>query len=311
MSHPICIVTGANAGIGKAAAHQLAKRGATVIMACRNAQRGEAAQAEVIRESGNERVHRMSLDTSSMASVRAFVAAFERDFDGLDVLINNAGNFDIAQKSPVLTDEGFETVFATNYLGPWLLTQLLLPALQAGAPGRVINVGSKGLMAYPFLGLEFDNLDGSKKFSAQRAYYHSKLALLSYTLELAKRLDGTGVVANTVRVPAVQVALDRLPDMPAWQLWIYKLKRGGSLTPEQMAETYTALALDEEWASNSGQLVDEHQHAVSAPKHAREPEAAGELWRRSAAMVGLEHGDLEQAGREQVGREQVGRERHA
>lgn len=286
MSSPVCVVTGANAGIGKAAALQLAQRGAVVILACRNAQRGQTALAEIREQTGSERLHLMSLDTSSMASVRAFAGELEGRFDGLDALINNAGNFDISQSSPVLTDEGLETIFATNYLGPWLLTQLLLPRLKT-SQGRVINVGSKGLMAYPFLSLEFDNLDGSKKFSAQRAYYHSKLALLSSTLELSRRLKGSGVVSNIVRVPAVQVAMDRLPEMPAWQLAIYKLKRSASITPAQMAETYTALALDASWGTVSGELVDENQSIVRVPKHARDPEAAAELWRLSAGLVGL------------------------
>lgn len=288
MSSPVCIVTGANAGIGKAAALKLAQRGACVVMACRNAARGEAARAEVQEQTGNEQVHLMSLDTSSMASVRAFAAEFLGRFESLDVLINNAGNFDLAQTSPLMTDEGLEMVLATNYLGPWLLTHLLLPSLQAGGGGRVLNVGSKGLMAYPFLRLEFDNLDGSKKFSPQRAYYHSKLALLSHTIELTKRLEGTGVVANVVRVPAVQVDLDRLPALPGWQLAIYKLKRSASITPAQMAETYVALALDEAWASVSGKLVDEKQGVVGWPRHAQDAEAAAELWRLSAALVGAQ-----------------------
>ena len=282
------IVTGANAGIGYAAALQLAQHGLTVILACRSQARGELARAKIVETTSNPNVHLLSLDTSSMASVRAFVRDFSARFQRLDVLINNAGNFDLSQKTPSLTSEGLEAIWATNYLGPWLLTRLLLPLLKASAPARIINVGSKGLLAYPFLRLEFDNLDGSKKYSPQRAYSHSKLAFLTHTLDLSRRLDGTGVVANLVRVPAVQVALDRLPPMPAWKLRVSKMKRSRSLTPEAMATTYTALALDEHWRTVTGQVVDENMKVVGSSKASRDPKTAAELWRVSAESVGEE-----------------------
>ncbi|MFK7999649.1 MAG: SDR family NAD(P)-dependent oxidoreductase [Polyangiales bacterium] len=280
------IVTGANAGIGYASALQLAERGLTVVMACRNQARGEHARAKIVEATSNPRVHLLSLDTSSMSSVRAFAADFSARFQRLDVLINNAGNFDLSQKTPKLTSEGFEAIWATNYLGPWLLTRLLLPLLQQSAPSRVINVGSKGLLVYPFLRIEFDNLDGSKRYSPQRAYYHSKLALLTYTLDLARRLEGTGVLANLVRVPAVQVALDRLPPMPAWKLSVYKMKRRRSLAPEAMASAYTALALDSAWDSATGHVVDENVRSVGSSKCSRDADTAAELWRVSAESLG-------------------------
>lgn len=280
------IVTGANAGIGYASALQLAERGLTVVLACRNQARGESARAKIVEATGNPRVHLLSLDTSSMSAVRTFAADVRSRFERVDVLINNAGNFDLSQTVPKRTPEGHETIWATNYLGPWLLTCLLLPLLQQSAPARIINVGSKGLLVYPFLRLEFDNLDGSKKYSPQRAYYHSKLALLMHTLDLAQRLEGKGVVANMVRVPAVQVALDRLPAMPAWKLSVYKMKRRRSLTPEAMARAYTALAVDHAWESATGHVVDENLRSVGSAKHSRDAAVAAELWRVSAESSG-------------------------
>lgn len=285
---PICVVTGANAGIGKAAATQLAREGAVVILACRNLERGHAARDEIVAATANPAVDVMELDTSSLESVRAFVTAFEAKFDVLDVLINNAGNFDLAVKTPALTSENIEAIFATNYLGPWLLTNLLLERLRNGAPARVINVGSKGLIAFPTLGIELDNLDGAKKFNPARAYYLSKLCALSFTLELARRVEGSGVVVNMVRVPAVQVDLDRLPNVPGWQLGIYKLKRRFSITPADMAKTYVWLALSDDAEALNGTYVDEAQHAVGTPKRACDTEMATKLWDVSAALAGFE-----------------------
>lgn len=282
----VAIVTGANAGIGYASALQLAERQLTVILACRNPVRGEAARKSIVEESGNERVHLLSLDTSSMASVRDFVSAFCARFQRLDVLINNAENFDLSKKIPIRTSEGFETIWVTNYLGPWLLSSLLLPLLKSSAPARIINVGSKGLLVYPFLNIEFDNLDGSKKFSPQRAYYHSKLACLMHTLELSRRLKGSEVVANIVRVPAVQVDLNRLPAMSGLKTWLYKVKRNRSISPAHMAKTYTALALDPDWQTKTGLVVDEKQNSVGSSRKSRDLDTAAQLWRVSAKSLG-------------------------
>lgn len=285
-SHTVCIVTGANAGIGKATAMQLAARGVTVVMACRNAERGARAQAEVKDYSKSSAVHVMALDTSSMRSVRDFARNFQNRFERLHVLINNAGNFDLRAKNPQITDEGHETIFATNYLGPWLLTRLLIDSMQATSTARVINVGSKGLMTFPCLSVEFDNLDGAKKFGPVRAYYHSKLAALSFTHELARRYGDRGIVATMVRVPAVRVDLDRLQAYSGLVRALYKLKRWASITPTQMAETYTWLALAPEAAELNGAYVNEHRHVVSSPRRAQDSGVGERLWRCSAALVG-------------------------
>lgn len=294
----VVIVTGANAGIGLAAARQLAARGAEVVMACRSPERGERARAEVVETTASARVHLMVLDTSSMASVERFAAEVRGRFGAVHALINNAGNFDLAQREPVLTSEGNEAIWATNLLGPWWLTEQLLPVLRAAGPGRVIDVSSKGLLAHPFLKVELDNVDGGRRYSPERAYYHSKLALLTHTLDLARRHDPSELVAHAVWVPAVQVALDRLPPLPAWQRSIYLLKRRFSITPDEMAVTYTALALDPEWATTTGQLVDHHQRTVKPPRAARDEVAAAALERACRAAVEGAHAqaDVPQPG---------------
>ncbi len=109
-----------------------------------------------------------------------------------------------------------EVVFATNHLGPFLLTHSLLDTLKASAPARVLNVASKGLMTYPFLSIEFDNLNGQRRFTTQHAYYHSKLAQIMFTFDLAERLRGTGVTVNCLRVPNVQIDEGRYEYLTGW-----------------------------------------------------------------------------------------------
>ena len=139
------IVTGANAGIGFAASRQLAAVGATVVMACRNADRGAAARDRVAADSGSSQVELSILDLSWLASIREFVSAFESKHTQLHGLINNAANFDITVKQPSFTPEGAETIFATNHLGPFLLTNLLLERLKASAPARIVKYFFDGL----------------------------------------------------------------------------------------------------------------------------------------------------------------------
>jgi NAD(P)-dependent dehydrogenase (short-subunit alcohol dehydrogenase family) len=283
----VVILTGANSGIGRAAALQLACTGATVVMACRNAERGRRAQQEVREASGRSRVELICVDISSQASIRQFVQAFKAGHQRLDVLIHNAANFDHRQKKPVLTEDGLETVFATNHLGPFLMTALLLDLLKSSAPSRVITVASKGLITYPFLDIEFDNLNGERKFNLQHAYYHSKQAQVMFTFDLAERLKGSGVTVNCVRVGNVAIPDTRLEHLPAWLLKIYHAKRKFSITPEQMAETYTWLAADPDFAETSGGYWDSPNTAAQANRKAYDIKTWKRLWKVSAELTHL------------------------
>ncbi len=159
------IITGANSGIGKAAATQLAALGANVIIACRSEERGSKALQEIKTASGNKNVELMLVDMSRMNSIRVFVKEFKKKHQRLDGLIHNAANFDQTLVKPTLTEDGIETIFATNHVGVFLMTNLLLEMMKKSAPSRIITVASKGLVAYPFLDIEFDNLNGEKKYS--------------------------------------------------------------------------------------------------------------------------------------------------
>lgn len=281
------IVTGANSGIGKAAVMQLAARGANVVMACRSPERGAKALEDVRAKTNNEKVELLTLDLSSQASIRQFAAAFLKRHERLDVLIHNAANFDHSLKKPVLTADGVETIFATNHIGPFLLTHLLLEPLKASAPSRIITVASKGLMVYPFLDIEFDNLNGERKFNTQDAYYHSKLAQIMFTYELARRLQGTGVSVNCVRVTNVAIPDERLEHLPTWLKKIYALKRKMAITPEQQAETYVYLAADPVVQAISGAYWDEKNRQVKSNQNSYNQQTWARLWVESERLAGI------------------------
>jgi len=281
------IITGANSGIGKAAALQLAAAGANVIMACRSLERGKQALENVKQATGNNRVELMQLDLASQASIRQFAAGFLENHPRLDVLIHNAANFDQELKKPVLTADGVETIFATNHVGPFLLTHLLLETLKTSAPSRIITVASKGLMVYPTLDIEFDNLNGQRSFSAQHAYYQSKQAQIMFTYDLAERLQGTGVTVNCVRVTAVAVPDERLGNLPGWLRKLYALKRKMAITPERQAETYAYLAADPALEKISGGYWDENNHQVRSNANSYNRATWQRLWDETERLSGL------------------------
>lgn len=191
MKGKVCLITGANSGIGKETALGLARMGATVVMVCRSKERGEAAMAEIMERSGNTSVDLMIADLSSQAQIRRLAQEFKDRYQRLDVLINNAG-IGLAERAK--SPDGIEMFFAVNHIAPFLLTHLLLDVLKASAPSRIVNVSS--FMHAWVKGLNLNELPGREKFFGIQAYTHSKLALLMFSYELARRLAGTGVTVN-------------------------------------------------------------------------------------------------------------------
>ena len=281
------IITGANSGIGKAAAIQLAKYGATVIMACRSMVKASKAFIDVRNEANSQQVELLQVDMSSRESIIRFAEEFKSRFEKLDVLIHNAANFDHTLKKPLLNSDGVETIFATNHIGPFLLTHLLLDKLKASTPSRIITVATKGLMVYPFLDIEFDNLNGERKFSTQHAYYHSKLAQIMFTYDLSNRLKGTGVTVNCVQVTNVAIPDERLTHLPIWLRKLYNLKRGMSITPEEMAQTYVFLAADPSVAEITGGYWNENNIQVQSNRNSYNRQTWAKLWEESKRLASL------------------------
>jgi NAD(P)-dependent dehydrogenase (short-subunit alcohol dehydrogenase family) len=202
LSGKTIIVTGANAGIGKVAARELAKMGASIIMVARSRERGEKALQEVRSASANDNVRLMLCDLSSQESIRGFAAEFESENDRLDVLLNNAGAIYLQRQESV---DGLELSFALNHMGYFLLTNLLLDTIKASAPARIVNVSSE---AHRVGRIAFDDLQREQDYG-MNVYGESKLMNVLFTYELARRLEGTGVTVNAMHPGFVRTKLGR------------------------------------------------------------------------------------------------------
>lgn len=272
MNKKICVITGANSGIGKAAAIQIVREGYHVVLACRNQGRGEAALAEIRQLTGIDSVELMLVDMSSQASIRAFAEAYLAKYDVLDVLIHNAAKFDVAQKKPVKTEDGIESIWATNHLGPVLMTDLLLDAIKRSEQGRIITVSSKGLMVFPFLKVNVDDPEFERRrFTVTKAYYQSKLAQVMYTFWLADQLKDTPITVNSIRVTNVKIDIEeRYPNASKLSKWMYSMKSKSSISPEEMAKTYTYLAVSDDVSKTTGTYYDDPTHIVRASNYSYE-----------------------------------------
>jgi len=278
MRGKVCLVTGATSGIGKVAALELAKRGATLVVTARDAARGEATAAEIRAQSHNPAVALLLVDFGSQRSIRALAAAFRARYKQLHVLINNAGAIYGAR---TLSEDGLELTFAVNHIGYFLLTNLLLDMIKSSAPARIINVSSD---AHRRARLDLSDLQLERGYSGLLAYSNSKLANILFTSELARRLQGSGVTVNAVHPGAVRT---RWGDSgSALFRGAIRLARPFMLTSEQGAETLVYLATDPVGAQETGKYWAKKR--VSTPtRQAQDPAAAARLWQASAALTGL------------------------
>ncbi|XP_053223199.1 dehydrogenase/reductase SDR family member 13-like [Podarcis raffonei] len=269
------LITGGNTGIGKATALDLARRGARVILACRDRERGESAVYDIKRESGNNEVLFMSLDLASFKSVRAFAAAFLSSEPRLDILINNAG-----VRTGSRSSDGLNLAFQVNHLSHFLLTHLLLERMKQCAPSRVVVVASSG---HRWGKIDFQNIhkpvDGQSP--GVQSYRNSKLANMLYTRELANRLEGTNVTCYAVHPGLVNTELFR--HMSIWLkpfFWLFFRDATSG------AQTSIYCATEEGIEKYSGRYFANCRLHDPKP-HARDDAVAKKLWEVSERMVGL------------------------
>ncbi|RHE65031.1 SDR family NAD(P)-dependent oxidoreductase [Streptococcus gordonii] len=267
------IITGGNSGIGYQAAKQLAEKGWSVTLFCRRKEAAEQACEKIRQQTGNPHVDYILVDLSEMKSVRKAVEQYIQKEDTLDVLINNAADFDLSIKSPVVTKDGLEKQFATNVGAPFMLSILLKDLLEKSESGRIINISSQGLVLYPFIKLDFENLSSQKHYSPAKTYYQNKLALLMLSLYMRKNWEGIKVQA--IRVTNVKVDMRRYVHLSAFMKNLYKIKSKFSISPEEMAKVYTALSTEEGY---EGFLYDEKCREVKANAFAYKEEEQKKLY---------------------------------
>lgn len=268
-----CIITGGNSGIGYQAAKQLADKGWQVTFFCRSKERAESACETIISETGNSHVSYLLADLSDLTSIKTAIENYIQTQRALDVLINNAADFDLSIKQPVLTKDGLEKQFATNVVTPFLLSQSFISLLKESESGRILNISSQGLQAYPFIKLNFDNLKGEQSYTSSKTYYQNKLALLMLTLAMRARYKD--VTIQAIRVPSVKVDMKRYSHLSSFMKNLYKLKSRFSISPEEMAQTYVALATGN---SYNGFLYNEKCQEVKANRSVYDQEAQEKLW---------------------------------
>src|SRR5436189_1146360 len=281
MQGKICMVTGANSGIGKATALALAQMGATVVMVCRDRARGEEARSEIITKSRNNAVDLLQADLSSQQSIRQLVEHFQHHYTHLHVLINNAGaTFPGRRRETV---DGLEMTFAVNYLAPFLLTNLLLDTLKASAPARIVNVSSESHQSGY---IKMDDLELEKGYRLMRAYGQSKLALVLFTYELARRLQGTGVTANCLHPGFVATNIGQNGVGSIGRSIVKLIFSRLGISPEEGAKTSISLASSPEIEGVTGKYFIKSIPVRSAPISYDET-LQRQLWDESAKLVNL------------------------
>jgi len=282
MAGKTVVITGGNSGIGKATAVALAAAGARVVITARNEARGTAAVADIAAASGSDDVELSVFDLGDLSSVRVGAADLLERCPTIDVLCNNAGLI-LSERS--LSADGYEATFAINHLGPFLLTELLLDRLQASAPSRIVNVASMA-HTYARRGVEFDDLMAEKSYKAMKVYGRTKLANILFTTELARRLAGTGVTANSLHPGTVATGYARDGDTTGVMAWGVKVYAHLpiSLTPEQGARTSVYLCSSPEVDGVTGAYFAKCR-AKTPSANARDEAAAAQLWTVSEELV--------------------------
>ena len=278
----VCLVTGATAGIGKITATALAALGAELVICGRNQGKAEDTTREIKTSTGNEDVSYLLADFSDLDQVRQLAKNFQKEYDQLHVLVNNAGAF-FNKRLP--TPYGVEMTFLVNHLAPFLLTNLLLDTLKNSAPARIINISSEGHKQDQ---MNFDDLGFEKGYFGMKAYGRSKLANILFTYELARRLKNSGVVVNALHPGhvATDIWKTSFPLIGPALKW---LMGRIALTPEEGADNSIFLACSPDVEGITGKYFNKHE-AVPSSSISMDQKAARRLWEISEKLTDLSGG---------------------
>ncbi len=278
MADKICLVTGGNSGIGKSVALGLAKMGATVVVVSRNKEKGQTAVTDIIEKSGNKNVELIQADMSSQNSIHQLVNEFRARHEKLHLLINNAGVY-LTKRSE--TEDGLESTFAVNHLGPFLLTSLLVDILKASAPSRIVNVTSD---AHKGARINFEDLQGEKKFSGWQAYGQSKLAMILYTHGLSKKLEGTGVTVNSAHPGVVRTNFAK--NNGGLVMLGFRFLGMFFISPESAAKRILYVATSPDLEGVTGKYFTK-MHEVKSSQESYDDDSARRLWQISEQLTHL------------------------
>jgi len=273
MTTKVFMVTGATSGIGKALATQLANTGEIVILVARDMDRGNAVVQEITQKTKNWNLDLQLCDLSNMSSVNNLASVVKAKYNTINLLINNAG---VYKRQRETTVDGYETMFAANHLGPFLLTNLLLDALTASGSGRILNITAPSTTQ-----LDFDDLQGEKKFNSLNAFGATKMANLLFTFELARRLEGSNVTANAIHPGLSRSQLMKEAFAPLKLItWLL------SSPPQKAAEDILKMATAPEFANVSGKFFH-HGKEIEAPAYARDRNNQERLWEISERLTDI------------------------
>ena len=275
MDNKIFVVTGATSGIGKALIEDLAKTGQAIVVVARDADRGSAVLNEITSATQNPNLDLQLCDLSVLSSVRNLAQILNSKYQKINVLINNAS---VYKRKRVTTVEGFEEMFATNHLGPFLLTNLLLELLQAGVQengsAHVLNITAPSTVQ-----LDFNDLQSEKKFNSLTAFGATKMANLLFTFALARRLENTGITVNAIHPGLARSSLMK-ESFPLLRLFTWLI----SSPPQKVTENIVQPATASAYEQMSGKFLHRGKE-IEAPEYAYDHEAQQQLWDASERLT--------------------------
>ncbi len=275
MEGKICMITGANSGIGKATAIGLAKLGATLVLVCRDQARAEKAIVEIKKKTGNTSIDLIIADLSSQKDIHNLVLEFKKKYDQLHVLINNAG---VNLNKHTLTEDGIETTFAVNYLAQFMLSILFFDILKKSAPARIVNVASSVQAKV----IDFDDLNGEKHYGQLKAYAQSKLAVIVFTYEFAQKINETGVSINCLHPGYVKTNMIR--NFRPFVKYFYHLVGLFMKSPKRGAKSSIYLASTTDIDGASGKYFKKRKEAKSV-KVSYDATISKQLWDVSVKLT--------------------------
>jgi NAD(P)-dependent dehydrogenase (short-subunit alcohol dehydrogenase family) len=267
------IVTGATGAIGKATALELAKNNCTVILLGRNSEKLSKVKADIILTTKNNNIETVSVDLSEAKSIKKAVTQIKSKHTSIDALVNVAAIF---TKNRTENSLGLEYTFATNHLGPFILTNELLDLLKAGKPPRVITVSAPSTTK-----INFDDINGKTKFSSGflGAFGASKMMNIMFTYALARRLEGTGVTTSVFHPGLVKSELTK--DMPKLLFYIFKII---SSTPDKAAKMLCSLAIDKGYENSNGTFLKYDGKEIQSSKYSYDKDLQEKLWTLSEQL---------------------------